>query len=58
MFITILYVFWIAYTVGSLSMFLLVLSLGIYTKWQREKQNKIFYNMMKAKQPDYPPEDW
>jgi uncharacterized membrane protein YjgN (DUF898 family) len=59
MIVTILYILWIAYTVGSLSLILLLISLGLYTKWERKKRNKIFYKMMKAEPPKYPhPEDW
>jgi uncharacterized membrane protein YjgN (DUF898 family) len=56
--IAFLYGLWIAYTVGSLSIILLLLSLGLYTKWENKKRRKELYEMMKAKQPDYPPEDW
>lgn len=56
--IAFLYGLWIAYTVGSLSIILLILSLGLYTKWENKKRMKKFYEMMKAKQPDYPSEDW
>lgn len=56
--IAFLYGLWIAYTVGSLSIILLILSLGLYTKWEKKKKMKAFYEMMKVKQPDYPHEDW
>ncbi len=56
--ITFFYGLWIAYTVGSLSIILLILSLGLYTKWENKKRMKTFYKMMKAEQPDYPREDW
>jgi len=57
--ITFLYVLWIAYTVGSLSIILLLLSLGLYTKWENKKRMKKLYEMMKAEPPKYPlPEDW
>jgi len=55
---TILYALWICYTVGSLSIILLLLSLVYYTKWQKKKQDAILYKMMKAEPPAYPREDW
>ena len=57
--ITFFYVLWIAYTVGSLSIILLLLSLGLYTKWENKKRMKKLYEMMKVEPPKYPlPEDW
>lgn len=57
--ITFLYVLWIAYTVGSLSIILLLLSLGLYTKWENKKRTKKLYEMMKAEPSKHPfPEDW
>ena len=56
--ITLLYSLGIAYTVGSLSIILFVLSVGLYTKWETKKRLEKFHEMLKAKKPDCPGEDW
>jgi len=50
--ITFLYAIWIAYTVGSLSFILLLISLSLVGKYQKKKSDKIFYSMMKARPID------
>ena len=56
--ITLLYSLWICYTVGSLSIILFILSVGLYTKWENKKRMEKFREMMKADKPDSHREDW
>ena len=56
--ITLFYSLWICYTVGSLSIILFILSVGLYTKWENKKRLEKFHEMMKADKPDSHGEDW
>lgn len=56
--ITLLYSLWIAYTVGSLTIILFILSVGLYTKWENKKRMEKFHEMLKSEKPDRPGEDW
>jgi len=56
--ITFLYILWILYTVGSLSTILLILSIGIVTKKQRDKQRKKFQEIIRNSKSTLSEESW
>jgi hypothetical protein len=56
--ITFLYILWIAYTVGTLSVFLFLITFGIWAKISNEKQAKKIREMMTEGHPEYREEGW
>jgi hypothetical protein len=57
MLILILYSLWIAYTVGSLSIILIVFSLGLLAKWEKKKNNERIKKLL-SKDNEYEDEGW
>lgn len=55
--ITLLYALWICYTVGSLSIILFVVSLGLYNQWETKKRLADLRKQLEENK-DCPGEDW
>jgi hypothetical protein len=55
--ITLLYALWICYTVGSLSIILFVVSLGLYNQWETKKRLADLRKQLEENK-DCPREDW